>query len=578
MSALTVFLLAAAVWYPAADWVERPDPAASPHAKKGGTLRFNGAQPPKSLNGYVDNNAYTGMMFSLMYASLLSTDSETLDFTPHLARRWSVSDDGRTFTFLLDERARWSDGRPVTAEDVKWTFDAVMDPANLTGSWKTTLGVFESPEAVDARTVRFRKKAAAGSDWRDLLHCAFYPVLPKHAFAGRNFNQLDFLGAPAGGPYRLARVAEQIETEFARVPGWWRADFPANRGTCNFDRIILRYYADNENAFEAFKKRLIDVYPVYTARIMRNETYGEKFDKNWILRRRVRNGKPVGFQGFAMNQRCFPFDDPAARRAMTMLIDRETMNRTMMSGEYFLLRSFYTDLYDAAHPCGNPPSAYDVAGARRLLAEAGWRPDGNGRLTKNGRVFRFSFLSRSGTEDKFLALFDHALKQCGIEMEIVRKDFAGWMRDMDAFAFQMTWAAWGASVFRNPEPMFLSSEADRKGSNNITGFRSPAVDRLIAAEKGMRTMAERRAAYREIDRLVAAETPYAFLWMTDETRLLYWNKFGMPPGVLGKYSGEDGVLTYWWYDVDRADELKRAMAEKTCLPAVPERVTFEAVR
>ena len=575
MTLFAALLLAAATWFPAADWTERPDPVASPHAKKGGTVRFSGGQPLKSFNGYVDNSAYARMAFSLMYETLLSTDAQTLDFAPHLARRWAISQDGREFTFELDQNAKWSDGRAVTATDVKWTFDQVLDPANLTGSWKTMLGVFDSPEVIGVKTVRFRKKAGSGKDWRDLLHCAFFPILPRHAFEGKNFNALDFLSAPVGGPYRLSRTVEQVETEFARNPQWWRAESASARGMYNFDRIVLRYYADNENAFEAFKKKTIDVYPVYTARIMQKETHGEKFDKNWIVRRRVSNHKPVGFQGFAMNQRRFPFDDPAARRAMAMLIDRETMNRTMMFGEYFLLSSFYSDLYDPEHPCPNAFHAYDPARARKTLEEAGWRLNGKGMLEKNGREFRFTFLSRSGTEDKFLALFDHALKQCGIQMEIVRKDFASWMRDMDEFSYQMTWAAYGAGVFRSPETMFLSSEADRKGSNNITGFRSAEVDKLIEAEKGMNTMAERTAAYREIDRLVAAETPYAFLWMTAETRLLYWNKFGTPQTILGKYSDEEGILTYWWYDVDRAEELERAQAERTCLPVVPERIDYD---
>ena len=173
MTAFAAIALAALVWYPSPDWKDEPDPVASPHARKGGTIRFFGAQAPKSLNGYVDNNAYTGMTFGLMYESLLSTDTGTLDFAPGLARRWAVSEDGAEFVFQIDERARWSDGEPVTAGDVKWTFDTVMDPKNDTGPWKVSLGAFESPEAVDVRTVRFRKKPGSDSDWRDLLHCGF---------------------------------------------------------------------------------------------------------------------------------------------------------------------------------------------------------------------------------------------------------------------------------------------------------------------------------------------------------------------------------------------------------------------
>ncbi len=578
MTFFAAIVLSALTWYPSPDWKDEPDPTASPHAKKGGSIRFFGAQAPKSLNGYVDNNAYTSMTFGLMYESLLSTDVDTLDFAPGLARRWAVSDDGAEFTFVIDERARWSDGEPVTADDVKWTFETVMDPKNDTGPWKVSLGAFESPEAIDARTVRFRKKPGSDSDWRDLLHCGFFYILPKHAFGGKDFNKLDLVDAPVGGAYRISRIAEQVETEFARVNNWWRRDLPSSRGVCNFDRLVMRYYIDSENGFEALKKRLIDVYPVYTARIMGGETHGEKFDRNWILKRRVKNHNPVGFQGFAMNMRKPPFDDIRVRKAMAMLVDRETMNRTMMFGEYFLLKSYYTDLYDDSHPCENPEFRYDIEGAKRLLAEAGWRKNAKGLLEKDGREFRFTFLSRATSEDKFLSLFNHALEQCGIKMSIARKDFAGWMRDMDDFNYEMTWASWGGTMFRSPEVTWLSSEADRKGSNNITGFKSSEVDRIIKAEKGMMKMSDRVDAYRRIDRLVAEQVPYVLLWNIAETRLLYWNKFGTPDTVLGKYSNEDCIFGYWWYDEDKAGELAEAVSGRECLPAVPTRVVYDEAR
>ena len=560
-------MIASLVWHPATNWVDSVDPAADPRARKGGTIRFNAAQPPKSFNAYVDGNAYTRMMFDLMYENLLAVDGETLEFAPCLARRWAVSEDGNEFVFVLDERARWSDGHPVTAEDVKWTFDIVMAPSSDTGPWKSMMGVFESPEVVDVQTISFRKKGGTPKDWRDLLHCGLFYVLPKHALEGRDFNAVDFSDVPVSGAYRIARVAEQVETVYARVATWWRRDFPGCRGVCNFDRIVMRYFTDNENAFEALKKRAIDVYPVYTARILNEEARGEKFDRNWILRRGVRNHNPIGFQGFAMNCRRKPFDDVRVRKAMALLIDRETMNRTMMSNAYFLLDSYFPDLYGAANPCANEHFGYDVERAKRLLAEAGYA-DG----------FEFSFLSRSGGEDKFLSLFNHALEACNVRMKIVRKDFAGWMRDMDSFAFDMTWAAWGASVFRNLETMWSSAEADRKGSNNIVGFRNAEVDGIIAAEKTMETMAERLDAYRRVDALIAKEVPYALLWQTDRTRLLYWNKFGMPRTVLSKHSDEQAILSYWWYDEDKARELEEARKSRSCLPDVPFDVDFDEVR
>ena len=571
MTILAAVCLVAATWYPRADWTERPDPAASPYARRGGTIRLNGAQPPKSFNAYVDNNNYSTMVFDLLYGKLLGMNAQTSELEPSLARRWSVSDDGRAFTFVLDERAKWSDGAPVTAEDVRWTFDAVMDPKSATGPWKSMLGFFDPPEVVDGRTVRFRKKGDSPRDWRDILNCAMFWILPKHAFAGQDFNKLNLVNAVVGGAYVIARAEPQVETELRRHGTWWCQDLPQCRGTMNFDRILVRYFVDNENAFEALKKRKIDVYPVYSARIYAEETKGAAFQHNWLLKRNVRNQAPIGFQGFAMNMRRPPFDDLRVRKAMAALLDRETMNRTMMNGAYFLLNSYYTDLYDERHPCRNEMHTYDPEKAARLLEEAGWTKDpADGKLKKAGRPFAFTFLSRGTTEDKFLALFDQALKAQGIAMTIDRKDFASWMRDMDEFAYDMTWAAWGAGTVKYPELSWLGAEADRKGSNNITGFKSAEVDRLIAEEKGFDDAAKRLDAYRKIDALVAAEVPYVLLWMTDSTRLLHWNKFGTPKGVLAPASGEESLLPYWWYDADRVEELERAMETDGFLPAVAE--------
>ena len=557
-------ILAALLWHPAADFSARPDPVASPHARRGGTLRFCGSQPPKSFNAYVDNNNYSAMVFSLMYETLLDTDPVTGEIVPALARRWASSDDGGEFVFELDPRAKWSDGTPVTAADVKWTFDAVTDPKSDTGPWKPTLAFFESPEALDERTVRFVKKERGAKDWRDVLNCSSFWILPRHAFAGRDFNKLDFVGAVSGGAYMIARADEQVETELVRHGRWWRQDLPSCRGVSNFDRIVVRYFAENENAFEAFRKRKIDVYPVYSARIYARSAEIDAVARNHILRRRVRNHAPVGFQGFAMNLRRPPFDRLEVREAMAMLVDRETMNRTMMNGAYFLLNSYYHDLYDAASPCTNRVWKYDVEGAKARLARAGL-----------GGGFSFTFLSRSASEDKFLALFSRALAECGVKMEIVRKDFAAWMRDMDEFNFDMTWASWGAGVVKYPELSWSSAEAARRGSNNITGFSDPEVDRLIAAEKGMESAADRLAAYREIDARVAAAVPYVLLWQTDSTRILYWNKFGTPRTVLSRLGREDSALSHWWYDADRAEELERAARGGTCLPAVPELVDYD---
>ena len=583
-----------ATWYPAPDWKDTPDPIASPRAKKGGTLRFDGGSSPSSFNAYVDSSSYMQMMFSLMYPVLISTDVDTLDFVPSLAARWSVSADESVYTFVLDERARWSDGVPVTAEDVKWTFDQVLDKKSDSGFWKLLLGEYERAEVVDAAaarplTVRFVKRRSPDGtirrNWRDLTHCGMFYILPKHHFEGKEFNKFDFVGAPVCGPYRLASTEEQVESVYERVPDWWKAGFPSCRHVYNFDRIVMRYYGSKENAFHAFKKGIVDVYPVYSARIMATETFGPKFEHNWIVKRRVQNHEPVGYQGLAMNMLRPPFDDLLVRKAMAKLIDRERLNREMMYDEYFMQNSYYGDLY-SDHPVTNGvPYAtacnvyynYDVPGASNLLAQAGYvYNEKTKRLEKDGRPLVFTFLSRE-SNDAYLTGFVSDLRRLGAEMKIECKDFASWMRDMDSGNFDMTWASYVGSLFRDPSVSWHSSQAGVKQSGNRVGFRSPEVDAIIEAERTMKTFAEREEAYRKIDHILTEACPHAFLWNISSKRLLYWNKFGMPDTVLSRYGNEADVLAYWWYDPDRAEELAESMAKGTYLPAVPVRVDYDAV-
>jgi microcin C transport system substrate-binding protein len=560
--------------YPKPDWREGPDPLASPHAVPGGLLRFSAAQPPKSLNYYVDSTTYTRQIFILLYETLLWIDPVTTEFIPGLARRWTLSDDRLTFTFELDPAAAWSDGRPVTADDVKWTFDQVMDPKSLTGPSKVALGGFGSPEVLGPRTIRFRAKE---NHWRNLLAAGGFEILPRHAFEGQDFNRLDFDRPVVSGPYTIASVKEQLEVRLSRRRDWWAGSRPSLRNTMNFATVVFRYYAEDENAFEAFKKGQTDVFAVYMSRLWANETIGEKFDKNWIVKRLVHNHEPIGYQGFAMNMRRPPFDDLRVRKAMAHLIDRETMNRTLMFGAYFLQRSYFEDLYDSARPCTNACFAFDIPRAKALLREAGYTANpATGILEKEDRPLRFRFLTRDGGSDKFLALCNTAFREAGIDMQIDRKDWAAWMRDMDAFNYDMTWASWSQVIFRDPEEAWHSREADRPSSNNITGFKDPAVDALIERQKTIYSVAERNALFREIDARLAAAVPYVLLWNINAVRLLHWDRFGMPDTVLAKYGDERSLIGYWWYDPDTAAELKAAMASGDLLPARPVAVDFDA--
>ena len=558
--------------YPRPEWIEKPDPIASPYAEKGGILRFSASQSPKSLNYYIDSNSYTHMMFSMMYETLLGADPLTLSETPRLARRWTISDDQLKYTFEIDPLAKWSDGKAVTAADVKWTFDTVMDPKNPTGPHKVILGKFDSPEIIDSHTIRFKAKEV---HWMNLVALSGFEIMPKHAYESSDFTKLDFRNPVVSGPYTVDRIKEQVETRMKRRDDWWAANRKSNLNTSNFDYISFRYFTDQENAFEAFKKGYVDVHAVYTARLWMKESTGNKFTRNWIVRQRIQNHNPVGYQGFALNARKFPFDDVRVRKALAHLVDRETMNRTMMFNAYFLHRSFYEDLYQG-RTCPNTFYEFNIEKAKQLLKEAGFKLNPKtGYLEKNGKELAFEFLMRSSSSEKFLVLLNNSLKEVGIKMTLTRKDMAAWVRDMDAYNFNATWAAWGAGTYRDPEQTWLSTEADRPSSNNYTGFKNAEVDALIEAQKTNFNLEERNEICRRIDKILMDEVPYVLLWNINTTRLFYWNKFGTPKTVLSKFGDERSLIGYWWFDKESTEELNTAMQEEESLPAKPELIDFD---
>ncbi len=558
--------------FPQPGWQEAPHPLASEFAEKGGQLVVYAGPYPKSFNYYLDQNVMSAELFGQLYETLLAQHPVTLDLEPLLAARCVLADDRKTFTLHMNPQARWSDGRPVTAEDVRWTFETILDPKNLTGPHKIGLERFEPPEVLDDATIRF---VAKEEHWENLLTLAGLQVLPQHAFAGKDFNLQNFEFPVVSGPYRLGAIREGLQVTLERRTNWWAGDLPRFQKLANFDRLRFRFFEERDNAFEAFLKGELDLFPVYTAHVWANQTAGEKFDRHWIVKQEVENQKPVGFQGIALNLRRPPLDDPRVRRALAHLYHREKMNATLMYNAYFLHRSYYEDLYDAAHPCENERIAFDPEKARALLAEAGWRADpATGRLAKDGRPLRLRYLSRGGTDDKFTAIFQEDLKDVGVELVVDKKDWAAWTKDMDEYNFDLTWAAWSAGLFKNPESMWAAREADRPAGQNLTGYKNPKVDALIDEQRPEFDVQKRHAIVRRIDALVTRDVPYILLWNKSDTRLLWWNKFGMPDAPLGKYGDERAVHTYWWYDPAAAADLAHAQAAGRALPGRPARAGY----
>jgi microcin C transport system substrate-binding protein len=561
--------------FPGPDWEDAPNPLASTLAEPGGTLKLWAGQYPRSFNYYLENSVTAAGIFGLMYETLLDRAPLSMEAAPGLARSWSISEDKLTFTFHLDPDARWSDGRPVTAHDVAWTYRTIMDPAHLTGVHKVSLERLNPPEVIDDHTVRITAKEV---HWGNLLYAGGFHILPQHAFEEVDFNRLNFEFPVVSGPYALDRVVEGVRVSLRKREDWWAGDRASAEGLLNFDILEMRFYADRDHAFDVFRRGEFDLFAVYTAHIWMNQTSGERFDRNWIVRQAVHNQAPRGFQGWAMNMRRPPFDDVRVRQALAHLLNREEMNRTLMHSQYALHQSYYEDLYGPDQPNTNPMFNFDKERARELLTEAGWIANPRtGRLEKDGHPFIITFLSNSSDADKFLNIYREDLRDVGILLNVDRKDWAAWTQDMDEFNFDMTWAAWGAGLYKDPEGQWHSREAQRNGGNNITGFMSEEVDALIEAQREMFDPEARHEIVRQIDAILTREVPYILLWNSDHTRLLYWNRFDMPAHVLGKYGREESARAFWWLDELADADLRQAMAENLSLPPRPAVVRFEDV-
>lgn len=582
--------------FPGPEWQDLPDPSASPYAVPGGMLVYAGNTPPKSFNGYLDNNTFTMMVFGLLYPSMLALDTRTGDYGPSLADRWQISQDKKIFVFHINEKAKWSDGTPVTAHDVKATFDAVTAKESLTGQYQVLFNDIERAEVVDTpdadgqlRTIRFICKRV---HWRNFgnLGGSLY-IMPKALIDEARatcraegldektaFNRLNFNLHIVGGPYIVSDHREGRDMTLSRRPDWWGFQLPSGQGVYNFDKIRIRFFMDQNNAYEAFKKGEVDVYAVYSARIWHTESVGERFEKNWIVKQDVRNHAPIGFQGLAFNMRRKPYDDPRVRQAIALLFDRERMVRSLMYNAYFLQNSFCRDLYDEKNFNTNSTFDYDPDRAFALLREAGFvfNPE-TGKLERDGQPFVVRILTRSAGDATYLALFKESLARLGIELSITQRDFATWMREMKDYNFDVTVAAYSGSLFRDPEAMWSSAYVDTPNGPNLPGFKDERVDALVERQKTEFSLARRNEIMRQIDKIATEAVPYVLTWGTDSVRLLYWNKFGTPDSVLGKYGDELSIPVYWWYDTDSARELETAMKDGTPLPARAAEVNYDTV-
>ena len=541
------------------------DPIASKEARPCGTITLWGSAMPKSFNMWEDYNSFSAELMGMMFEPLVSLHSTEDREVGILADSWSVSEDGKTFTFHVDPRAKWSDGKSITAEDVQFYYDVIMDEKNLTPIFKVGLSRFDRPEVVDSLTV---KMTAKEPHWGNFWEAAGMLAFPKHAWAGKDFNQIRYDFPVVSGPYIIKTFREDRYVDLARRADWWGFKKNWNRGKYNFEKIRYRFMNDQTKALEAFKKQDFNAYAIYTSSIWMKQTDFDAVKKGWAVKQRIFNKEPIGFQGMAINLRKPQFQDVHVRRALSMLLNREAMNEKYMFGQYFLLNSYYPDLWEGNKNPTAPLYKFNPDSARALFAEAGYKVNGQGVLEKDGKPFAINFIT-SQEDLRHLTLFQEDLKKVGVVATIEQMSQSTLRKRLDDADFDLYWVNWGAGRLRDPEASWSSATALQKGTNNLAGVQDKVVDSLINLQKTEFDLAKRNEILKALDNRLAEIVPYVLMWQCDHHRILYWNRYGMPEKVLDHFNREDAIPVYWWLDPEKSKKLDAAMKSGESLP-IPE--------
>ena len=543
----------------------------NPDAPKGGTLRQAGFGGFDSLNPFISKGV-SEENIGIIYDSLTRPSLDE-PFTVYglLAEKIEKAPDNAWVRFYLRPEARFHDGQPVTAEDVKFSFDTLMSKG--APMYRGYYADVEKVEVESPQRVRFVFKQAGN---RELpLIVGQLPVLPKHWWAERDFSKGN-LDVPLGsGPYKVADVQAGRSIRYERVKDWWGKDLPVNRGFYNFDTLEIDYYRDNTVALEALKAGQFDYWLETSAKNWATAYNTPAVANGQLIKEEIANHNPTGMQGFIFNTRRPLFTDRRVREALGLLFDYEWANRQLFNGAYTRTRSYFdnSELASVGLPSADelklleplraqiPPQVFtdehqppvtDGSGiireqqrrAYQLLQEAGWRVDGDKMLDSTGKPVSVEFLLAQTEFERVLLPFKRNLADLGIELVIRRVDVSQYINRLRSRDFDLIVGGFGQSNSPGNEQReyWHSSSADNPGSRNFIGLKDPAVDSLV---EGLINADSRQSLIthtRALDRVLLWGHYVVPNWHIKTWRVAYWNRFEHPE-ISPKY--DIGLHTWW---------------------------------
>lgn len=563
----------------------------NPDAPKGGSLRRSAIEIGQfdHILPYIDKGIGVSEIDGWLY-SPLAVRSQDEPYTVYglVARRMERAADGLSLRFYLDPKARFADGKPIRAEDVRFTYDLLLREGNL--KYRTQFAdvadvVVESPTQVrfDFKTNQNRTLA---------LDLASLPVLPEHWWRDRDFANGGGFEAPLGsGPYRVARIDNGRSITFERDRDWWGKDLAVNRGRYNFDQLRIEYFGDTDVARQVLRGGGYDYNREFSATGYTIGYNGPALDDGRLQRAHLAKDMAQSAQGYVFNLERPMFQDRRVRQAIALLWDFEWSNRRMMRDLYIRQQSYFANSPLAARELpdadelklleplrGKVPDEVfiqvfeapktDGSGLIRdkqlqalaLLQAAGWRPDGDRLVNAQGEPLSFVFLNGQNGLERLLLPWKRTLAQIGIDMQIRRVDAAQYVNRLMARDYDMIVTGYPVSPSPGLElySYFGSAAANDPGSNNFMVLKDPVVDGLIDGLVRAATQADMQRHAHALDRVLQWNYYWIPNYYPPGTSSVWWNRFGLPKIP----AANDPALDTWW-EVSPTPLTNAQMAERS---------------
>lgn len=501
-----------------------------------------GGEPTK-LNPVSGSDLYNSMVKDYLVDRLMVRDPDTLEWMPLLAESYEVGENHQTFTFKLREGAKFHDGEPVTAEDVKFSVEAFFIDEYGAFHRRPYYESIEKIEVKDPRTVVFYTKDRY---FKNLEVIGGLSIIPKHIYGdvekGKDLNNT-MIGS---GPYKMKRYDRGQMIVLERNPDWIGNGLEAFEDLHNFDEIMFKFPKEDAVALQMLRRGDLDYMPMSAEQFI-EKTAGEQWEKR-INKVQTENKAPKGTSFIGWNLQRPIFKSKKVRLALYHLLNREEINEKFAFGQNLLATGPWYSVNPAADPSVKPV-LYDVEKAKQLLAEDGWKDeDRDGVLEKtiDGQKHKLEFTLMYPNKDseKYFVLYQNDLKAAGVNLKLQLVEWNSFIGRLDSKDFDAAALAWSGTIFYDPKQIWHSSSAVAGGSNFIS-YNNPKVDELIDKARMEPDDEKRQTMLRQVYRMIAEDVPYAFMFNVRYTF------YGTTPRVLrdkDTRTYEVGI-DYWKLDV-----------------------------